>query len=112
MPKQRLAKLTRAALVQLTLTLLLTLGLTSAILYLTVWTKPPVTQAEPFYTELPGVNMDGLSPGEKTALLKRFNRQLCPCDCSRTVASCRNHHGSCSMSLAEARAAVDAAHKH
>jgi hypothetical protein len=112
MPQRDLARLSRAAAVSLTLSVALVLGVCCLFLWQTVWTGTPPAKAEPYYTELPGVDLTVLPPEKKEALLKRLNRQRCPCDCMRTVASCRNHHGSCSMSLVEARQAVEAARKH
>ena len=112
MPKRDLAGSSRAAAVSLILIVALVLGVCCLLLWQTVWTGTRPAKAEPFYTELPGVDLTGLPPEKKEALLKRFNRQRCPCDCMRTVASCRNHHGSCSMSLIEARQAVEEARKH
>jgi hypothetical protein len=71
----------------------------------------PSDEPEPFYTELPGVDLTGIPPAEKAALLKRLNRQRCSCDCTRSVASCRNHHSSCSLSIAAAKEAAEAAKK-
>lgn len=111
MPKRQLERVSRAALIRLVFSLALVLGAACLVLSLTVWTDATPARAEPFYTELPGIDFSGLSPEKKAALLKRLNRQRCPCDCMRTVASCRNHHDSCSMSLVEARQAVEAARK-
>ena len=88
------------------------LGFSCLALESTVWqesraSKPP----EPFYTRLPDVDLRGVPPEKLGALLKTLNAQRCPCDCNRTVASCRNNHRSCSMSIAAARAAVAAAMK-
>jgi hypothetical protein len=55
--------------------------------------------------------LSGVPPEKLGALLKTLNTQRCPCDCNRTIASCRNNHRSCSMSIAAARAAVAAAKK-
>ena len=112
MPKRDLARLSRAAAIRLALSVAFVLGVCCLFLWQTVWTGTPPAKPEPFYTELPGVDLTGLPPEKKEALLKRLNRQRCPCDCMRTVASCRNHHGSCSMSLVEARKAVEEARKH
>jgi hypothetical protein len=76
-----------------------------------VWQQPRSPEAEPFYTNLPGVDLSGIPPAKLQALLKRLNVQRCTCDCGRSVASCRNNHSSCTNSLAAARAAVEAAKK-
>ena len=110
MPKRKLTMLTRGAAVRLAFQLALLLGATSLVLALILMGTPP-TKPEAFYTELPGVDLSGLPPEKKATLLKQLNRQRCTCDCGRTVASCRNNHGSCSLSLAAAREAVEAARK-
>jgi hypothetical protein len=112
MPKRDLARLSRSAAVPLFLSVALVLGVCCLFLWQTVWTGTRPAKAEPFYTELPGVDITVLPPEKGEALLKLLNRQRCPCDCMRTVASCRIHHGSCSMSLVEARQAVEEARKH
>jgi hypothetical protein len=84
------------------------LGFTLWMLQATVWNQP--APAEPtFYATLPGVDLSALSSQQRAAVLKLLNARRCPCECMRTVASCRNHHGSCTLSLAEARAVVAAA---
>lgn len=85
------------------------LGASCLLLESTVW-KHGKSEPEPFYTELPGVNLSGLTPKQKEAVLKQLNRQRCPCDCMLSVAKCRNTHG-CSLSLEAARRAVEAARK-
>ena len=96
---------------RLVLSLVLVIGGSCLLVQPTVWTDRRPEAPEPYYTELPGVDLSGLSPARKEALLKRLNAQRCPCDCTRTIASCRNHHASCSMSLAVAREAVEAARR-
>jgi hypothetical protein len=109
--KHELPRISRAAAIRLTLSLALILGATCLILQSTVWHDTAPAEADQYYTELPGVDLSCLLPAEKEALLKRLNTQRCPCDCLRTIASCRNHHTSCTMSLAIARQAVEAAKK-
>ena len=87
------------------------LGGSCLLLKSTVWKNTAPEAPDPFYTELPGVDLSGLPADRKDALLKRLNAQRCPCDCNHTIASCRNRHGSCSMSLAVARQAVEAARR-
>jgi hypothetical protein len=110
MPNEEIAKLSRAAAIRLALSVAFVLVATCAALWLTTGTSP--AKPEPYYTQLPGVDLTGLPPETKAALLKKLNRQACTCDCTRTVASCRNNHGSCSSSLAAAREAVEAARRH
>ena len=105
-----LKRLSRRAAIGLFLSAAAILGFSCLALQSTVWqesraSKPP----EPFYTSLPDVDLSGVPPEKLGALLKKLNAQRCPCDCNRTVASCRNNHRSCSMSIAAAGAAVAAA---
>jgi hypothetical protein len=107
-----LKRLSGRAAVGLFLSTAAILGFSCLALESTVWqesraSKPP----EPSYTRLPDVDLRGVPPEKLGALLKTLNAQRCPCDCNRTVASCRNNHRSCSMSIAAARAAVAAAMK-
>ena len=110
--KLALSQITRAAALRLTLSVGLLLGTTCLVLQSTVWHDTAPAEADQYYTDLPGVDLSSLQSAEKAALLKKLNQQHCPCDCLRTIASCRNHHGSCTMSLAIARQAVEAANKH
>jgi hypothetical protein len=108
-----LKRLSRSAATALFLSTAVILGFTCLALESTVWQesrapKPP----EPFYARLPDVDLSGVPPEKLGALLKKLNTQRCPCDCNRTIASCRNNHRSCSMSIAAARAEVAAARKH
>ena len=105
-------RLSRNAVIALFLSTAAILGFSCLALESTVWQesrapKPP----EPFYTRLPDVDLSGVPPEKLGALLKKLNAQRCPCDCNRTIASCRNNHRSCSMSIAAAREAVAAARK-
>ena len=107
-----LKRLSRHAAIGVFLSTAAILGFSCLVLESTVWResrapKPP----EPFYTKLPGVDLSGVPPEKLGALLKKLNTERCPCGCNRTIASCRNNHRSCSMSLAAARAAVAAAMK-
>jgi hypothetical protein len=88
------------------------LGFGCLALESTVWKESRTPEPpEPFYSKLPDVDLSGVPPEKLGALLKKLNSQRCPCDCGRTVASCRNNHRSCSLSLAAAREAVTAARK-
>ena len=49
-------------------------------------------------TELPDVDMKGLTPGQKTAVLKRLNSESCTCGCKLTIAQCRINDSSCAIS--------------
>jgi hypothetical protein len=110
MRQSETARLTRTAAIRLIFSLAVVLGGSCLLLQYTVWRGGKPEPPEAFYAELPGVDLSGLPPARKAALLKRLNAQRCPCDCMRTVASCRNTHG-CSLSLVAARAAVEAARK-
>jgi thiol-disulfide isomerase/thioredoxin len=49
-------------------------------------------------TELPGVDLKGLTPEQKTAVLKRLNSESCTCGCNLTIAQCRINDSSCAIS--------------
>jgi hypothetical protein len=102
-----LERLSRTAALKVTLCAALILGTTGLLLRSTVWNQPP-PESERFYSTLPDVDLGGLSPAKRAAVLEQLNGQRCPCACMRTVASCRNHHRTCSLSLAAAREAVAA----
>jgi hypothetical protein len=110
MPKRKVTGLTRGAAVRLALNVALLLGATCLALAL-ISTGTPPAKPDPFYAELPGADLAGLPPERKATMLKHLNRQRCTCGCGRSVASCRNNHGSCSLSLAAAREAVESARK-
>jgi hypothetical protein len=97
-------RLARNAAIRLTISVALVLVASGLVLRSTGGSRGPEAP-EPFYTELPGVDLSGLTQARKQTVLKRLNVQRCPCDCNRTVASCRVHHG-CSMSLAAAQEAL------
>jgi hypothetical protein len=102
-------RLSRSAAIGLFLSTTAILGFSCLVLESTVWRGSRAAEAEPFYTKLPDVDLSGVPLKKLGALLTKLNSQRCPCDCNRTVASCRNNHRSCSMSIAAARAAVAAA---
>jgi hypothetical protein len=107
-----LKRLSRSAAIGVFLSTAAILGFSCLALESTVWKESRTPKpAEPFYTTLPGVDLSGIPPEKLQALLKKLNTERCPCDCGRTMASCRNNHRSCSMSLAAAREAVAAARK-
>jgi hypothetical protein len=110
--KKVFSQISRAAGIRLTLSAALILGASCLVLQSTVWHDNAPAEADRYYAELPGVDLSSLQPAEKEALLKRLNQQHCPCNCLRTIASCRNRHTSCTMSLAIARQAAEAAKKH
>ena len=49
-------------------------------------------------TELPGVDLSGLTEAQKKAALKRMNSESCTCGCGLTVAECRINDESCDVS--------------
>lgn len=49
-------------------------------------------------TELPGVDLSGLSPEQKKAALRRFNAEGCTCGCDLTLAQCRVNDSDCPVS--------------
>ena len=107
-----LKRLSRNAAIALFLSTAAILGFSCLALQSTVWKESGTPEPpEPFYTRLPDVDLSGVPPEKLGALLKKLNTKRCPCDCNRTIASCRNNHRSCSMSIAAARAAVAAAKK-
>src|SRR5712664_4707826 len=49
-------------------------------------------------TELPGVNLDGLTPEQKKAALHRLNAESCTCGCALTLSQCRVNDTGCPVS--------------
>jgi thiol-disulfide isomerase/thioredoxin len=49
-------------------------------------------------TDLPDVNMKGLTAAQKTAVLKRLNSETCTCGCGLTIAQCRINDTTCPVS--------------
>jgi thiol-disulfide isomerase/thioredoxin len=49
-------------------------------------------------SELPGVNLSGLTPEQKQAALHRFNAESCTCGCNFTLAQCRIYDHNCAIS--------------
>jgi thiol-disulfide isomerase/thioredoxin len=49
-------------------------------------------------TDLPDVDMHGLTPAQKTAVLKRLNSESCTCGCDLTIAQCRINDTTCAIS--------------
>ena len=111
MPKNstKLNKLNRKAATALFLYAGFILGFCFLVAHFTAWRQSDPVAKEPFYSTLPGVNMDHLTPPKADALLKKLNVQRCHCGCMRSVASCRNHHSSCTESIVAARDEVNAA---
>ena len=53
-------------------------------------------------TELPGVDLKGLTEVQKRAALKRMNSENCSCGCDMTIAQCRLVDTACPISKAMA----------
>lgn len=49
-------------------------------------------------TELPGVDLKGLTAAQKTEVLKRLNSETCTCGCQLTIAQCRINDTTCPVS--------------
>jgi cytochrome c biogenesis protein CcmG/thiol:disulfide interchange protein DsbE len=49
-------------------------------------------------SELPGVDMSGLTPAQKTVALHRMNEETCTCGCKYTLAQCRIYDSACAIS--------------
>ena len=49
-------------------------------------------------TELPGVNLTGLTPAQKKAALHRLNAESCTCGCQLTLSQCRVNDTECPVS--------------
>jgi thiol-disulfide isomerase/thioredoxin len=49
-------------------------------------------------SELPGVDLSKLTPGQKTVALHKFNAEGCTCGCQYTLAQCRIYDHNCQTS--------------
>jgi thiol-disulfide isomerase/thioredoxin len=56
---------------------------------------------------VPGVDLSGLSPAERTTALLALNAEECNCGCHLTVARCRVDDPTCAVSLPQAKAIVE-----
>ncbi len=59
-------------------------------------------------TSLPGIDMNGLTPAQKTVVLKVLRDGDCSCGCSMNMAECRVKDPNCSYSRGMAAAIIDA----
>jgi protein-disulfide isomerase len=59
-------------------------------------------------TDLPNVDMAGLSPDQKHAVLKLLREEACTCGCGMKMAQCRMQDPKCAFSRMSATAAVKA----
>ncbi len=57
-------------------------------------------------TELPGLDLSGLSPAQKAAALKILREEGCNCGCSMKIAQCRMEDPACSYSRSLAMTAI------
>jgi hypothetical protein len=113
MPKSRikLRQLNRKAAIELFFYAGFIVGFCFLWLHLTIWSQSAPVAKEPFYTTLPGVDMKHLPSAKADTVLKRLNVLRCHCGCMGSVASCRNHHDSCTESMAAAQDEIDAAER-
>jgi len=61
-----------------------------------------------FATEIPGIDLSGLTPKQKQEVLTRLNTDRCTCGCGLTLAQCRINDPTCDVSLPLAQKIVDA----
>lgn len=57
-------------------------------------------------TEIPGLDLDVLSPTQKEVALQRLNAEHCTCGCQLTLAGCRINDPACDVSLPLAQEVV------
>ena len=58
-------------------------------------------------TEIPGLDLSQLTPGQKEQALQQLNTESCTCGCTLTLAQCRINDESCPYSLPLAQKVVD-----
>ena len=106
--KMSLERTTRTAVIRLSVCV----GVVSVLMLLqsTVWNQPAAAP-EPFYRTIPDVDTSVLAPEKVEGLLKEWNVRGCNCGCMRTVASCRNNHTACALSLSIADEGVATARR-
>lgn len=56
--------------------------------------------------EIPGLDLDGLTPAERAEVLARLRTEPCECGCGMTIAQCRISDPSCDVSLPLAQRVV------
>jgi len=108
--KMSLERISRAAAIRLSVCVAVVLGLSCLLLQSTVWNQR-VAAPEPFYRAIPDVDTSTLAPERVEGLLKEWNVRPCNCGCMMTVASCRNNHTACTLSLSIADEGVAAARR-
>lgn len=57
-------------------------------------------------TEIPGLDLSTLTPGQRVTALQRLNEENCTCGCQLTLAQCRINDSACGFSLPLAEALV------
>jgi thiol-disulfide isomerase/thioredoxin len=60
-----------------------------------------------YATDIPGLELEKLTPTQREAVLKRLNTEDCTCGCELTLAQCRINDPSCDVSLPAAKKVVD-----
>jgi thiol-disulfide isomerase/thioredoxin len=70
-------------------------------------TRPTTLSDSAQATDVPGVALDTLTPGQKTAALKQLNEAMCDCGCGLTIAQCRINDPACTVSLPIAEKIVE-----
>jgi hypothetical protein len=61
-------------------------------------------------SEIPGVDLSGLSQAQIAELTQQLASEACPCGCNRTVLVCRSNHSSCKQSKEMAQQAAEKLH--
>ena len=59
-------------------------------------------------TEIPGLDLSGLTAAQRETALQRLNEEMCDCGCGLTLAQCRINDPSCGFSLPLAEELVEA----
>jgi hypothetical protein len=106
--RMSLQRTSRTAATRLLACVAIVLAPSCLLLLLTIGSEPAAVP-EPFYRTIPDVDTSGLAPAKLEDLLKEWNVRPCICGCMRTVASCRNNHAACTLSLSIADEGVAAA---
>ncbi len=60
-----------------------------------------------YATEIPGIDLSALTPGQREEVLKRLNTEHCTCGCNLTLAQCRINDPACDISLPAAQKIVE-----
>ena len=58
-------------------------------------------------TEIPGLDLSELTPGQREQVLQRLNADSCSCGCQLTLAQCRINDSACDLSLPASQKVVD-----